>query len=91
MGRSEWTGILTTQTVTDLQSTFRAIQEPVYCGKSRKKLETEEQPLLVETENRHRSWGEEKKNAGLVYRGDLSPTEHSTRIKMPLGRVRKGA
>lgn len=29
--------------------------------KSRKKLETEEQPLLVETENSHRSWG--KKNA----------------------------
>lgn len=28
--------------------------------KSRKKLETEEQPLLVETENSHRSWGEEK-------------------------------
>ena len=30
--------------------------------KSRKKLETEEQPLLVETENSHRSWGK-KKNA----------------------------
>ena len=32
--------------------------------KSRKKLETVEQPLLVETENSHRSWGEEKKCRG---------------------------
>lgn len=29
--------------------------------KSRKKLETEEQPLLVETENSHRSWGKKQK------------------------------
>lgn len=32
--------------------------------KSRKKLETEEQPLLVETENNHRSWEKNKKRRG---------------------------
>ena len=35
--------------------------------KSRKKLQTEEQPLLVETENSHRSWGK-KEMQRLVYR-----------------------